>query len=235
MLTSLPQTIRYLCNLEKLLLNENRLIGLPFGLGSLQKLQVLNIEQNNITRLQCSLSESKSLVSLFTRGNPPFLSPPQPVMDQLFTRSASGQQVQSADMMERIRVYLHKVLERGMKSRDEVWVALDAKQMSVSALLMAIVGPDIGPEWMVKDAGRPRDLTFSKEHMQEKMRWELKVISSNRAFNELWEFLDENGNGQLTHRQFLYQMKKPMQDHGVAVSVEVGEVVVGQLKDKLLL
>ena len=82
MLSSLPQTFGSLRNLKKLFLNENRLRGLPFSLGSLSKLQVLNIEKNSITRLPCSLlSVGATLTNLLTRGNPPFIQPPQKLID----------------------------------------------------------------------------------------------------------------------------------------------------------
>ena len=83
MLSSLPQTFGSLRNLKKLFLNENRLRGLPFSLGSLSKLHVLNIEKNSITRLPCSLlSVGDTLTTLLTRGNPPFIQPPQNLIDE---------------------------------------------------------------------------------------------------------------------------------------------------------
>ena len=203
LLSSLPPTLGNLRSLRTLLVNSNRLRGLPFSIGSLTRLEVLNIENNEITRLPSSMSTMTSLRNLAVRGNPSFVQPPQAIID-----GANG------DSLDDVRSYLNAVYEAGIRSREEVWRELDTRCMTIPKLLTFITGTDIPPEWEVKKDGRPADLTFSKEHLEEKLRWELKVAKSRKIFKDLWEFLDENGDGHLTHRQFLYQMKKQLRRAG---------------------
>lgn len=108
-------------------------------------------------------------------------------------------------------------------SREQVWKELDARGMPVPALLMAIACKEIAPDWEQKKAGRPADPTFSKGQFEEKVRWELKLLKDSDSCKALWEFLDQDGNGQLSHRQFLYQMKRPMRSASVGISAVVVE------------
>ena len=222
MLTSLPQSIWQMKNLEKLLLNDNQLRGLPFGIGYLHKLRLLNIEKNRISRLPCSFCAAHNLAMLSTRGNPAFSSPPQSIMDSCLRRTSSGEAA-GFGSIDRIRQFLRKVFLAGEAVREEIWDTLHTRNLTVPALLMAIVGTDISPDWDVKHAGRPADLSFTKEHMYEVMRWEMRVLRSKQQFKDLWEFLDEDGNGKLTHRQFLYQMK--WSQKSVAVQIQTSVVV----------
>ena len=222
MLTSLPQSIWQMKNLEKLLLNDNQLRGLPFGIGYLHKLRLLNIEKNRISRLPCSFCAAHNLAMLSTRGNPAFSSPPQSIMDSCLRRTSSGEAA-GFGSIDRIRQFLRKVFLAGEAVREEIWDILHTRNLTVPALLMAIVGTDISPDWDVKHAGRPADLSFTKEHMYEVMRWEMRVLKSKQQFKDLWEFLDEDGNGKLTHRQFLYQMK--WSQKSVAVQIQTSVVV----------
>ena len=222
MLTSLPQSIWQMKNLEKLLLNDNQLRGLPFGIGYLHKLRLLNIEKNRISRLPCSFCGADNLATLSTRGNPAFSSPPQSVMDSCLRRTSSGEAA-GFGSIDRIRQFLRKVFLAGEAVREEIWDTLHTRNLTVPALLMAIVGTDISTDWDVKHAGRPADLSFTKEHMYEVMRWEMRVLKSKQQFKDLWEFLDEDGNGKLTHRQFLYQMK--WSQKSVAVQIQTSVVV----------
>jgi hypothetical protein len=211
LLSSLPLNLGNLRNLKKLFVNSNRLHGLPFSIGSLRRLEVLNIENNAITRLPSSVSMMTILRKLALRGNPPFVQPPQEIIEGA-----------KSDSLDDIRSHLRAIHEAGMRSREEVWRGLEDRHLTIPKLLAVIVGTDIPSEWEVKKDSRPADLTFSKEHLEEKLRWDLKVVKSRKSFKDLWEFLDENGNGQLTHRQFLYQMKKPLR-WTRAVSLETQE------------
>jgi len=89
-------------------------------------------------------------------------------------------------------------------------VCVHHEQMTIPGLLMKMVGPAVSREIdLSKDARlelHPTDQTFSKEHFVEIMRWELKIVKLREDVKALWEFLDENGNGLLSHRQFLYQV-----------------------------
>ena len=113
-------------------------------------------------------------------------------------------------------------------SREQVWKELDARGMPVPALLMAIAGEDVAHNWEQKKGGRPSDPTFSKEQLEEKIRWEFKLVKSRDSFKALWEFLDQDGTGLLSHRQFLYQMKRPMRRATVDFSATINETVEHQ-------
>ena len=63
--------------------------------------------------------------------------------------------------------------------------------------------------------------------MEEKIRWEFKLVKSSQSFRSLWEFLDQDGNGLLSHRQFLYQMKQPKRRAAVNIMVTTVEADVG--------
>ena len=105
LLSSLPLNLGNLRSLKKLLVNSNRLHGLPFSIGSLRRLEVLNIENNTITRLPSSVSMMTILRKLALRGNPPFVQPPQEIIE-----GAKG------DSLDDIRSHLRAHHEAGMRS-----------------------------------------------------------------------------------------------------------------------
>jgi Leucine-rich repeat (LRR) protein len=211
-LSSLPQTIGNLRNLKKLIVTDNRLQGLPFGLGHLKMLLELNIDRNSITRLPCSFAGTDSALTrgntpflLSTRGNAQFVLPPQNLIDEYLCVHIMDIPLR-IETLNAIRTNLRNVLLAGIASRDKVWKELDARKMSLSTLLMLLTSPALHlgadttnisrnctSECDLKRAGRSSstELSFSREHLEEKLRWDIKLVDSKQTFTDLWEFLDE--------------------------------------------
>jgi Leucine-rich repeat (LRR) protein len=211
-LSSLPQTIGNLRDLKKLIVTDNRLQGLPFGLGHLKMLLELNIDRNSITRLPCSFAGTDSALTrgntpfvLSTRGNTHFVLPPQNLIDEYSCVNIIDIPLR-IETLNAIRTNLRHVLLAGIASRDKVWKELDARKMSLSTLLMLLTSPALHlgadttnisrnctSEGDLKRAGRSSstELSFSREHLEEKLRWDIKLVDSKQTFTDLWEFLDE--------------------------------------------
>ena len=68
-LTSLPEWIHQLSNLERLHLNHNQLTSLPRSIGQLSKLKKLNLDHNQLTSLPESIGQLSHLKFLTLRHN----------------------------------------------------------------------------------------------------------------------------------------------------------------------
>ena len=68
-LTSLPESIGQLSNLQKLSLFNNNLSNIPDSIGNLSQLKVLNLSYNNLTSLPESIGQLSNLKVLYLHGN----------------------------------------------------------------------------------------------------------------------------------------------------------------------
>ena len=68
-LTSLPESIGRLSNLQKLIISNNNLISLPESIGKLSNLEYLYLYNNNLTRLPESIGSLSNLKELYLYYN----------------------------------------------------------------------------------------------------------------------------------------------------------------------
>ena len=74
--------------------------------------------------------------------------------------------------LDEIRANLKAVLDAGRLSRVQVWSELEKRKSTMPALLMSLDGSEISADWHLKQDGRPADITVTKEHLYQKLRWE---------------------------------------------------------------
>lgn len=182
-LSSLPPTLGFLVNLCRLYVNENKLAGLPSSIGRLEKLEFLNLDKNNLCKLPPSMSQLSSLNQLSLKGNRTFTLPPQEVVDQDWGA---------------IKEHLSKIHEDGIASRDILWRQLAHRQIKVSALFLALD---------VEGAKQVDQPTF-----EARMAWDLRFRMTKKELRHLWHILDADGDGFITHHEFLYQLRRPVAD-----------------------
>jgi len=181
-LTSLPMSLGNLTNLRKLSVGSNRLRGLPASIGHLCRLNTLNIEKNHISTLPCTMCYLSSLQALLLRGNPPFLFPPQEVVD-------AG--------LEEIRSTLAVTLDNVKRARSKFWDELRRMHMTVPDVIASL--PQTDQQAMVNK----RDFISTISAIQLKM--------SMQETEALWFMADAFGEGKVLTSDLLFVLKIPIQ------------------------